>query len=158
MKQRPSESAAGATSYRWRSSVILGLVVLGAFGLAARAVELQLIDHGFLAKQGDDRSMRVVKIAAHRGAITDRTGEPLAVSTPVDSVWVNPQELKENIDQLPRLAKALKQDQQVLARRVTSNLDREFLYLARGRQPAEAAAIKALAIPGIYTSREYRRY
>ena len=75
--------------------------------------------------------MRVVKIAAHRGAITDRTGEPLAVSTPVDSVWVNPQELNENIDQLPKLAKALKQDQQLLARRITSNLDREFLYLER---------------------------
>ena len=158
MKQRSSESASGAASYRWRSAVILGLVVLGALGLAARAVELQLIDHGFLAKQGDQRSMRVVKIAAHRGAITDRTGEPLAVSTPVDSVWVNPQELNDNIDQLPRLAKALKQDQQVLARRVTSNLDREFLYLERGMPPEQAAHIKALGIPGVYLQREYRRY
>ena len=78
--------------------------MLGAAGLAARAVELQLLDHGFLAKQGDDRSMRVVKIAAHRGAITDRNGEPLAVITPVDSIWVNPQELNDNIDQLPKLA------------------------------------------------------
>jgi cell division protein FtsI (penicillin-binding protein 3) len=158
VKQRSSESASGAASYRWRSAVILGLVVLGAAALAARAVELQLIDHGFLAKQGDDRSMRVVKIAAHRGAITDRTGEPLAVSTPVDSVWVNPQELNENIDQLPRLAKALKQDQQVLARRVTSNLDREFLYLERAMPPEQAAHIKGLGIPGVYLQREYRRY
>ncbi len=158
MKQRPSEGAAGAASYRWRSAVVLGLVVLGAVGLGARAVELQLIDHGFLAKQGAERSMRVVKIAAHRGAITDRTGEPLAVSTPVDSVWVNPQELNDNIDQLPRLAKAMKQDQQVLARRVTSNLDREFLYLERAMPPEQAAHIKALGIPGVYLQREYRRY
>ena len=158
MKQRSSESAAGAASYRWRSAVILGLVILGAVCLAARAVELQLIEHGFLAKQGDDRSMRVVKIAAHRGAITDRTGEPLAISTPVDSVWVNPQELNNNIDQLPRLAKALNQDQQVLARRVTSNLDREFLYLERAMPPEQAAHIKALGIPGVYLQREYRRY
>ncbi len=157
MKQRPSDST-GAATYRWRSAVILGLVVLGAVGLAARAVELQLIDHGFLARQGDNRSMRVIKIAAHRGAITDRSGEPLAVSTPVDSVWVNPQELNDNIDQLPRLAKALKQDQQVLARRVTSNLDREFLYLERAMPPEEAAHIKALGIPGVYLQREYRRY
>ena len=71
MKQRASESSSELKSYRWRSAVILGLVVCGAVGLGARAVELQLIDHGFLAKQGDDRSMRVVKIAAHRGAITD---------------------------------------------------------------------------------------
>jgi cell division protein FtsI (penicillin-binding protein 3) len=104
---RTSENEAQAKTYRWRSYVVLGLVVAGAIGLAARAVELQLLDHGFLAKQGDDRSMRVVKIAAHRGAITDRSGEPMAISTPVDSIWVNPQELNDNIDQLPKLARAL---------------------------------------------------
>jgi cell division protein FtsI (penicillin-binding protein 3) len=158
VKQRTGESGTELKSYRWRSAVILGLVVCGAVGLGARAVELQLIDHGFLAKQGDQRSMRVVKIAAHRGAITDRSGEPLAVSTPVDTLWVNPQELNDNIDQLPKLAKALKQDQQPLARRVTSNLDREFLYLERHMPPEEAARIKALGIPGVYLLREYRRY
>ena len=79
MKLRSADNDAQAKSYRWRSTVILGLVLLGAALLVARAVELQLLDHGFLAKQGDDRSMRVVKIAAPRGAITDRNGEPLAV-------------------------------------------------------------------------------
>ena len=158
MKQRSSEGTPKANGYRWRAAVVLGLVVLAAAALAMRAVELQLLDHGFLAKQGDDRSMRVVKIAAHRGAITDRSGEPLAVSTPVDSVWVNPQELNDNIDQLPKLAKALKEDQQSLARRITSNLDREFLYLVRHMPPDQAAHIKALGIPGVYLLREYRRY
>ena len=158
MKLRSGHNDSHSRSYRWRSTVILGLVLIGAAALVARAVELQLLDHGFLAKQGDDRSMRVVKIAAHRGAITDRNGEPLAVSTPVDSVWVNPQELNDNIDQLPRLAKALKQDQQWLARRITSNLDREFLYLVRHMPPEQAAHIKALGIPGVYLLREYRRY
>lgn len=158
MKLRPGDNDAQAKSYRWRSAVILGLVLLGAAGLVARAIELQLLDHGFLASQGDARSMRVVKIAAHRGAITDRNGEPLGVSTPVDSVWVNPQELNDNIDQLPKLAKALKEDQQSLARRITSNLDREFLYLVRAMPPEQAAHIKALGIPGVYLLREYRRY
>jgi cell division protein FtsI (penicillin-binding protein 3) len=158
VKSRGGENDAQARSYRWRSAVVLGLVVLGAIGLAARAVELQLLDHGFLAKQGDDRSMRVVKIAAHRGAIMDRNGEPLAISTPVDSIWVNPQELNDNIDQLPKLARALKEDQQTLARRITSNLEREFLYLARHMPPDQAARIKALGIPGVYTLREYQRY
>ncbi len=158
MKQRSGEVAPKATGYRWRATVVLGLVSLAAAALALRAVELQLLDHGFLAKQGDDRSMRVVKIAAHRGAITDRSGEPLAISTPVDSVWVNPQELNDNIDQLPKLAKALKEDQQSLARRITSNLDREFLYLVRHMPPDQAAQIKALGIPGVYLLREYRRY
>jgi cell division protein FtsI (penicillin-binding protein 3) len=158
VKLRPADNDAQAKSYRWRSGVILGLVLLGAAGLMARAVELQLLDHGFLASQGDARSMRVVKIAAHRGAITDRNGEPLGVSTPVDSVWVNPQEINDNIDQLPKLAKALKEDQQSLARRITSNLDREFLYLVRAMPPEQAAHIKALGIPGVYLLREYRRY
>jgi len=80
------------------------------------------------------------------------------VSTPVDSIWVNPQEIDENIDQLPKLARALKEDQQTLARRVTSNLDREFLYLERHMPPEQAARIKALGIPGVYLLREYRRY
>ena len=158
MKLRSGDNDAQAKSYRWRSTVILGLVLVGASLLVARAVELQLLDHGFLAKQGDDRSMRVVKIAAHRGAITDRNGEPLGVSTPVDSVWVNPQELNDNIDQLPKLARALKQDQQSLVRRISSNLDREFLYLMRHMPPDQAAHIKALGIPGVYLQREYRRY
>jgi cell division protein FtsI (penicillin-binding protein 3) len=158
VKARGGENDTQARSYRWRSAVVLGLVVLGAIGLAARAVELQWLDHGFLAKQGDERSMRVVKIAAHRGAITDRNGEPLAISTPVDSIWVNPQELNDNIDQLPKLARALKEDQQTLARRISSNLDREFLYLVRHMPPDQAARIKALGIPGVYTLREYQRY
>lgn len=158
MKPRATDNDVQAKSYRWRSTLVLALVVLGAAGLAARAVELQLWDHGFLAKQGDDRSMRIVKIAAHRGAITDRNGEPLAMSTPVDSIWVNPQEINDNIDQLPKLAKALQQDPQSLARRITSNLDREFLYLVRHMPPEQAATIKSLGIPGIYSLREYRRF
>jgi cell division protein FtsI (penicillin-binding protein 3) len=158
VRSRAPDNDTQAKSYRWRSVVVLGLIVLGATGLAARAVELQLVEHGFLAKQGDQRSMRVIKIAAHRGTITDRNGEPLAESTPVDSIWVNPQELNDNIDQLPKLAKALKEDQQTLARRITSNLDREFLYLERQMPPEQAAKIKALGIPGVNTLREYRRY
>jgi len=158
VKQRPCEKGVEPQSFRWRSVSVLALVVLGAGALAVRAVQLQLLDHGFLAEQGDERSMRVVKIAAHRGAITDRSGEPLAISTPVDSVWVNPQELNDNIDELPKLAKALKEDPQTLARRITSNLDREFLFLVRHMPPEEAAHIKALGIPGVYLQREYWRY
>ena len=145
-------------SFRWRARTLLAALTLACAALLWRAVDLQLVDHGFLERQGDARFSRVLQIAAHRGTITDRYGEPLAVSTPVDSIWVNPGELALANEQIPRLASALGLDRQELARRVTSNLDREFLYLARGRQPAEAAEIKALAIPGVYTSREYRRY
>jgi cell division protein FtsI (penicillin-binding protein 3) len=145
-------------SFRWRAYLLIGMLFASALGLVWRGIDLQLVDHGFLARQGDARFSRVLDIAAHRGTITDRYGEPLAVSTPVDSLWVNPGELALATDQIPRLAAALQTDRQELARRVTSNLDREFLYLARHRQPAEAAQIKALGIPGVYSAREYRRY
>ncbi len=157
MKARSAHDEAPA-SFRWRAGLLLTLLALSALALAWRATRLQLLDHGFLARQGDARFSRVLDIAAHRGTISDRYGEPLAVSTPVDSVWVNPGELALATDQIPRLAAALRLDQLELARRVTSNLDREFLYLARHREPAEAGQIKALGIPGVYTSREYRRY
>src|ERR1700722_16020124 len=156
MKSRHSFDA--PLSFRWRAYVLSGLLVCSAAGLVYRAVNLTLVDHGFLAKEGDARFSRVVQIAAHRGTITDRYGEPLAVSTPVDSIWVNPKEIALASDQIPRLASALKQDRAELARRITSNLDRDFLYLARGREPSEAEHIKELAIPCVYPSREYRRY
>lgn len=141
-----------------RLQIMLVLLIAGAGVLAARAVDLQLMSHGFLAGQGDARYSRVAEISAHRGTITDRYGEPLAVSTPVDSVWVNPQELSQSTDQIKVLARALKREPQPLARRVSSNLDREFLYLARHLQPEQAAQIRALGIPGVYLLREYRRY
>lgn len=147
-----------ARSFRVRSAFAAGLLTLAAVGLLWRAVNLQWLDKEFLQQQGDARVQRVADIAAHRGTITDRFGEPLAVSTPVDSIWANPKELIAAIDKVPLLARTLRRDKTELTRRLTTNLEREFLYLARHLQPAEAARIKALGIPGVYTLREYRRY
>jgi cell division protein FtsI (penicillin-binding protein 3) len=145
-------------SFRVRTACVAAAFALVAAGLVWRAIDLQLVDRAFLQSQGNERFTRVAEIAAHRGTVTDRFGEPLAVSTPVDTVWANPRELALSAEQLPRLARALKRDPNELARRVTSNLNRQFLYLARHMQPGEAAKVKALGIPGVYTSREYRRY
>jgi cell division protein FtsI (penicillin-binding protein 3) len=158
MMQSRSRRELQQHSFRWRAYVLLGLLCCCAAGLLWRAVNLQLVDHRFLASQGNARFSRDVAIAAHRGIITDRYGEPLAVSTPVDSIWVNPSELARVPQYIPQLARALKKDPQVLTRQITRNLDREFLYVARHRQPTEALKIKALKIPGVYLSREYRRY
>ena len=144
--------------FRLRSTVVMGLMAVAAAGLLWRAIDLQLVDNEFLSNQGNERFMRVSEIAAHRGTVTDRYGEPLAVSTPVDTLWANPKELALATEQIPQLARALKRDKAELTRRITSSLDREFLYLVRHMQPAEAARIKALAIPGVYSRREYRRY
>lgn len=139
---------------RW---VLLALGIAG-IALIVRAVDLQLLDDGFLLKQGNARFARVAKLAAHRGAIYDRNGETLAISTPVDSVWINPSELNQAADQIPKLAEALNRDRQWLAQKVSSNLDRDFVYLLRHMNPKDAAQVKALNIPGVYLQREYRRY
>jgi cell division protein FtsI (penicillin-binding protein 3) len=134
------------------------LLLTAGVGLLAQAAHLQLYRHDFYASEGNERFSRVTTITAHRGMITDRNGEPLAISTPVDSVWVNPQELAPVSEQIPRLAQALKLDRQQLTQRITSNEDREFLYVARQLPPADAEKVRALGIPGVYLKREYRRY
>jgi len=154
--RNPRDQTAG--SFRWRVWLVLGLLVTAGAGLLAQAVRLQVYHHDFYATEGNERFSRVATITAHRGMISDRNGEPLAISTPVDSVWVNPQELTPVSDQIPRLAQALKLDRQELAQRISSNEDREFLYVARHLPPADAEKVRNLAIPGVYLKREYRRY
>jgi cell division protein FtsI (penicillin-binding protein 3) len=143
---------------RWRSALLLAGFGLCACALEGRILYLQLVDKDFLAEQANDRHLRTVQISAHRGSLTDRFGEPLAVSTPVDTIYANPQELKSALDRIGELAKALDQDDEWLARRITSNLDREFVFLKRHVVPATAERVLALGLPGIGTVREYRRY
>lgn len=141
-----------------RSVLVLVFFVLGAGSLMARAVHLQVFNTEFLNQQADTRHLRTEKITAHRGSITDRNGEPLAISTPVDSVWANPKELAAAVDSVPRLAEALSLDSQLLMRRITRSMDREFLYLKRHLSPEQAHRAMALALPGVNVLREYRRY
>jgi cell division protein FtsI (penicillin-binding protein 3) len=145
-------------SRAWRHWFVLGLLAVGGMALVARAVYLQVIDQEFLEKQGDARILRTAKLSANRGMIVDRNGEVLAVSTPVDTVWADPRKLAQVPHEFPRLAKALDRDAEWLARRVTSSLNREFIYLVRHMRPQDAAKVKALGIPGVDTLREYRRY
>jgi len=145
---------------RFRRRMLLAGVLFAVLGasLGARAVNLQFVDQAFFARQGDARQVRRVQIAAHRGSITDRRGEPLAVSSPVDSVWANPGELLASPEDIPRLAAAIGRDADWLARTVKAQSDREFLYLRRHLPPNEARAVQQLGIPGVYLQREYRRF
>jgi cell division protein FtsI (penicillin-binding protein 3) len=144
--------------FRARLRLVLGALVLIAVALVARAVDLQLLDEGFLEGQGDARFTRVAKLSAIRGGIYDRNGEPLAASTPVDTVWANPPEVMSAADQIPRLAEALNRDKKWLTQVITSNLDREFVYLVRHMRPSDATQVAELKIPGIYLLREYQRF
>ena len=157
MKRRGENRDFGRRFVR-RLATIAVLFCLGGAAILARAVQLQLLDQEFLARQGDARHLRVASIAAHRGMITDRNGEPLAVSTPVDSLWANPDELLSETERMPELAEALGWSRDRLLELVTRNSDREFVYLVRHMPPHRAAQVLALDIPGVYSRREYRRY
>ncbi|MCI0517479.1 MAG: penicillin-binding protein 2 [Woeseiaceae bacterium] len=141
-----------------RAMLVMAFFVLAASSLLARAVQLQVLNKDFLNQQADSRHLRTEKISAHRGSITDRNGEPLAISTPVDSVWANPKELASAVDRVPELAKTLKLDSQLLMRRITQSMDKEFLYLKRHLSPEQAQQVMALKLPGVNVLREYRRY
>ena len=152
------EQSTGQSELRKRLLLVCGFLGLASAGLLARALDLQVIDHNFYRQQGDARFLREIPIATSRGMITDRNGEPLAISSPVESIWANPKELLKSPARLPALAQALGMPQDELAQRLSTRADKEFVYLKRRINPDEAARILALDIPGVASQREYRRF
>ncbi|MDH3979903.1 MAG: penicillin-binding protein 2 [Gammaproteobacteria bacterium] len=146
------------TGYQGRRLFLLMCMGLAAMLLVWKAVCLQVLDKEFLLTQGQARHLRVVDLPAHRGMIQDRNGEPLAISTPVESVWVNPQELADEQQRIPELTRLLSLKHASVKSTLASRADREFIYLRRHVDPALAAEVEALDIPGVYLQREYRRY
>jgi cell division protein FtsI (penicillin-binding protein 3) len=143
---------------RGRLMLVTGTLGLCGIALIGRAVDIQLVRNEFYRKQGDERFVREIDIATSRGMITDRNGEPLAVSTPVESVWANPQELLKSPGDFPRLAAALGTDTDTLKRKLAQRANKEFVYLKRRINPVEARRILALDVPGVFSQREYRRF
>ncbi len=141
-----------------RVTLVSVFFALVAASLVARAVHLQVFNTEFLNQQADTRHLRVEQITAHRGTITDRNGEPLAISTPVDSVWANPKELALAEDKMPQLARMLGLDEQSLIRQITFSMNRDFVYLRRHLSPDKAREVMDLKLPGVNIQREYRRY
>lgn len=155
MKRRDDYAA---RQFRLRGLLVMGMFAVVSVVVVARAMQLQVFDTGFLEQQADARHLRVATLNAHRGAILDRNGETLAASTPVDSVWANPGELAAATDQVDKLAKSLGLSTEKLLRLITSNLDREFIFLRRHMSPEQAQTVMALNVPGVYLQREYHRY
>ncbi len=158
MKLKRTETQTVARQFRQRGYWVIAALVGCALVILIRAIDLQVFKHGFLAEQGDERFMRNARIPAHRGSVFDRFGEPLAVSTPVETVWANAGELASSPDRFPLLAKAISREPDWLTRRITSNLESQYLVLAKGLQPDDAAHLKSLQIPGVNFQREYRRF
>jgi len=147
-----------ARKFAGRLSLVIAFFAFSATALVARAVHLQVFNREFLNRQADNRHLRTEKITAHRGSIVDRNGEPLAISTPVDSIWANPKELSAAVDQIPELAALLGIDPDQLMRRITRSMDKEFVYLKRHLSPDQAKQVLDLNLPGVNAIREYRRY
>ncbi len=145
-------------STRKRLALVATLLGLASVGLVVRAVDLQVVDKGFYQQQGDERFLRTVPIPVSRGTIFDRNGVPLAVSTPVESLWANPHKLLDHSDRIPQLARALGVDAGELKQRLARRADRQFVYLRRQMSPEAAQAVLDLEIPGVNEQREYRRY
>ncbi len=143
---------------RGRLVLVGAALSLCSVTLIGRAAYVQIINSDFYQRQGEARYLRELPIATSRGMITDRNGEPLAVSTPVESIWVNPQELLRNPDRIPQLAQALELPSDELAAKLSQKSDKEFMYLKRRINPDKAHAVVALGIPGVFSQREFRRF
>lgn len=141
----------------WRSHLLLSLIILSFAGMLTRAVYLQGIRDDFLRQKGESRYSRVIELSAHRGMIVDRNGNPLAISTPVESVWASPEDVEVDSEKLKELARILGMTPGEIRKKLGEE-GRDFVYLARQLPPDQAAKVVELKIPGVFLQREYRRY
>ena len=142
----------------WRRLSVLAIFLCVVVALAGRALDMQVLHSTFFEQQGEARQLRHVVIPANRGDIVDRNGEPLAISTPVKSIWLNPQEFSADVDSLAQLANLLSLDSVRLKKKIEAYQDREFMYLKRHVSPELADKVVSRNIAGIALQDEYRRY
>jgi cell division protein FtsI (penicillin-binding protein 3) len=141
----------------WRRRMLLIAVLLAFAGLLIRGIYLQSLHKAFLQQKGDARYSRSLVLQAHRGKITDRNGELLAISSPVESVWASPPDVELDKQQKDELAKLLAMKAIDIDKKI-ANKEREFVYLKRRISPDLAAKVMSLEIPGIFMQREYKRF
>jgi cell division protein FtsI (penicillin-binding protein 3) len=141
----------------WRRRLLIIFVLLGFAVLAGRGVYLQSLNKRFLQEKADPRYSRALKLQAHRGKITDRFGELLAISSPVESVWASPPDVVIDAEKTKKMAQLLGLKPADITQKLANNT-REFVYLKRRLSPELANNVMQLKIPGIYLQREYKRY
>jgi len=144
--------------YRLRVGTVLIVFAMVFSVLIARAVDLQILGRDLYDGEAKARQLRVVEIAARRGPITDRNDEPLAVSSPVDTIFAVPAKLAQARERIPELAEALGRSDESIMRDLSRYKNREFMYLKRHLAPETAAGVMRLKVPGVNSQREYRRF
>src|SRR3989338_1078243 len=142
----------------WRYRVIIIILICFALILSGRIIYLTIFNRAFLQGQGDMRALRVLEVPANRGMILDRNGSPLAISTPVSSIWVDPSNFDFSNPHIIELAQYLSISSDQLQGHIKKNQRREFLYLRRGLDPLVANKIKKLNIAGLYVRLYNRRF
>ena len=145
-------------AYAWRRYLLLGAFALAAIFLGWRALNIQVLDNDFLQNQGEARHLRAIPITAHRGVITDRNDEVLALSTPVVSIWMNPGDVDFSQPGYKSLAKIVGMPVSAMQRLAKKKSDKSFVYLKRHIDPQLTAGLSELGLAGIGSQREYRRY
>ena len=140
-----------------RRRFILACFMLLMCGLIWRAFNLQVMNNRFLQQRGEAVYLRDIKLPAYRGKITDSSGHALAISAPVSSVWVNPQELELG-EKGAEFAKLLELDEGSLNNKLKKYAGRRFLYIRRHMDPRLAQLVDELELPGVYLQKEYKRY
>ena len=147
--------------FSYRRYSLLAFILLCMLALIGRAIFLQVINTEFLQGKGNRKHISRVNISAYRGKIVDRNGETLAISTPVQSVWVDPRDFKEPANSLKigRLAEILEVPPEKLIKKlIDPSGKRFFAYLKRRVSPKVADQVKALDLSGIYFRREFKRF
>ncbi|NOY73450.1 MAG: penicillin-binding protein 2 [Gammaproteobacteria bacterium] len=142
----------------WRHSLVLTLFCVVSVVLIWRAFDLQVLNNTFYKNKGASTHIRMASLPAHRGMIVDRHGEPLAISTPVDSVWVNPEKFSNEVEVVSVISDILDLDAQSLLQRIAARQNKKFVYIKRRINPDLASKLDQLAIPGLYLQREYQRF
>ncbi|WP_104513228.1 penicillin-binding protein PBP3 [Acinetobacter indicus] len=169
----------------WRFYLMWGTVLLVFVALVCRAFYVQIINHDFLQNKANANILRTEKLKAMRGVIYDRHGVPLAISTPIMKVVIDPRdyfEAKELYDdtmaelakdpnnrklkrQLPNknlnldeLADAVGMDRQELHQKMHERPRSRYLVLQKEVPPQQAELILKRNFQGVYTEKNYKRY
>ena len=141
----------------WRMAAVGSLLLAGLTVVAGRAFYLQGLNTDYLQGKGDAVANRNLTLPAHRGQVSDRHGQLLAISTPVESLWARPAELRLTTAQYAHLAKVLGMPTPELTKKLTRKTRGEF-SVKRPVTPEEAVKIAAMGVPGLHLRREFRRY
>ena len=141
-----------------RVRFVLLMLALLFLALIGRAVYLQVVQQDFLQNQGEARFRRALTLEANRGVITDRNGEPLAISSPVQTIWASPADMEPvQPAKLRELAALLDLSPEELSAKL-SDRKKEFVYVKRQISPELADKVMALGVPGIAKQQEFRRF